>query len=44
LRTQALSGRVSRALEGGLTSGMSSGLSDWTQIADAPSLWPVEGR
>jgi len=44
LRSQALSGRVSRALEGGLTSGMSSGLSDWTQIADAPSLWPVEGQ
>jgi murein DD-endopeptidase MepM/ murein hydrolase activator NlpD len=45
LRTQALSGRVSRALEGGLTSGSSSGsgLTDWTQIADAPSLWPVEG-
>ena len=44
LRTQALSGRVSRALEGGLNSGMVSGLSDWTQVADAPSLWPVEGR
>jgi murein DD-endopeptidase MepM/ murein hydrolase activator NlpD len=44
LRNQALSGRVSRALEGGLTPEMSSGLTDWTQIADAPSLWPVEGR
>jgi murein DD-endopeptidase MepM/ murein hydrolase activator NlpD len=44
LRSQALSGRVSRALEGGLTSGSSSSLSDWTQVADAPSLWPVEGR
>ena len=43
LRNQALSGRVSRALQGGLTPGMSSSLSDWTQIADAPSLWPVEG-
>lgn len=43
LRTQALSGRVSRALEGGLTSGNASSLSDWTTIADAPSLWPVEG-
>jgi murein DD-endopeptidase MepM/ murein hydrolase activator NlpD len=43
LRNQALSGRVSRALEGGLTSGMSSSLADWTQVADAPSLWPVEG-
>jgi len=44
LRNQALSGRVARALEGGLTSGMSSSLSDWTQVADAPALWPVEGR
>jgi len=43
LRAQALSGRVSRALEGGLTSGTNSSLTDWTQIADAPSLWPVEG-
>jgi murein DD-endopeptidase MepM/ murein hydrolase activator NlpD len=44
LRNQALSGRVSRALEGGLNPGSVSGLADWTQIADAPSLWPVEGR
>jgi murein DD-endopeptidase MepM/ murein hydrolase activator NlpD len=45
LRAQALSGRVSRALEGGLTPGMSSSsMIDWTQVADAPSLWPVEGR
>jgi murein DD-endopeptidase MepM/ murein hydrolase activator NlpD len=44
LRNQALSGRVSRALEGGLNPGSTSGLTDWTQIADAPSLWPVEGR
>jgi murein DD-endopeptidase MepM/ murein hydrolase activator NlpD len=44
LRSQALSGRVSRALEGGLTSGIGSSVSDWTQIADAPSLWPVEGK
>src|SRR5271154_1222164 len=43
LRSQALSGRVSRALEGGLTTSTSSSLTDWTQIADAPSLWPVEG-
>jgi len=44
LRAQALSGRVSRALEGGLTTSTSSAsLTDWTQIADAPSLWPVEG-
>jgi murein DD-endopeptidase MepM/ murein hydrolase activator NlpD len=44
LRTQALSGRVSRAIEGGLTSGTASTLSDWTQVADAPTMWPVEGR
>jgi murein DD-endopeptidase MepM/ murein hydrolase activator NlpD len=48
LRTQALSGRVSRALEGGLTSastaGLGSGLGDWTQFADAPSIWPIEGK
>ena len=41
LRTQALSGRVSRALEGGLSPNFSG---DWTMLADAPSLWPVEGR
>jgi murein DD-endopeptidase MepM/ murein hydrolase activator NlpD len=40
LRTQAMSGRVTRALEGGLSSGIGG---DWTQLADAPSLWPVEG-
>jgi murein DD-endopeptidase MepM/ murein hydrolase activator NlpD len=46
LRSQALSGRVSRALEGGLDSGTFStpGLRDWTAVADAPSLWPVEGK
>jgi murein DD-endopeptidase MepM/ murein hydrolase activator NlpD len=48
LRTQALSGRVSRALEGGLTSAssadLSSGTGDWTQFADAPSIWPIEGK
>jgi murein DD-endopeptidase MepM/ murein hydrolase activator NlpD len=41
LRDQAMSGRVTRALEGGLTP---SFLGDWTQFADAPSIWPVEGR
>jgi murein DD-endopeptidase MepM/ murein hydrolase activator NlpD len=40
LRTQAMSGRVTRAIEGGLTS---SFVGDWTQLADAPSLWPLEG-
>ena len=41
LRTQALSGRISRALEGGLSS---SFVGDWNTLADAPSIWPVEGR
>src|SRR5580692_3617186 len=41
LRSEALSGQVSRALEGGLSSDFSG---DWTELADAPSLWPVEGR
>jgi len=41
LRTQALSGEVSKALEGGLTASFAG---DWTQLADAPSIWPVEGR
>jgi murein DD-endopeptidase MepM/ murein hydrolase activator NlpD len=41
LRDQAMSGRMTRALQGGLTPGF---LGDWTQLADAPSMWPVEGR
>lgn len=41
LRTIALSGRVSRALESGLDSAFTG---DWTELADAPSIWPVEGR
>jgi murein DD-endopeptidase MepM/ murein hydrolase activator NlpD len=41
LRTQAMSGRVSRALESGLSSSFDG---DWRELADAPSLWPVEGR
>ena len=41
LRAQAMSGRVSRALEGGLSPNFSG---DWTELADAPSMWPVEGR
>ncbi len=40
LRTDALSGAVSRALEGGLSPSFTG---DWTELADAPSLWPVEG-
>jgi len=41
LRTQALSGQVSRALESGLTPTFTG---DWVQLADAPSMWPVEGK
>jgi len=41
LRSEALSGQISRALEGGLSSDFSG---DWTELVDAPSLWPVEGR
>ena len=41
LRAQAMSGRVSRALESGLTP---SYVGDWTALADSPSLWPLEGR
>lgn len=41
LREQAMSGRVTRALEGGLTPNYSG---DWIQLADAPSMWPLEGR
>ena len=41
LRRDALSGRVSLALESGLTPYFAG---DWMKLADAPSLWPVEGR
>ena len=41
LRDQAMSGSVTRALQGGLSTSFSG---DWTQFADAPSIWPVEGR
>ncbi|HTX77533.1 MAG TPA: M23 family metallopeptidase [Terracidiphilus sp.] len=41
LRNQAMSGRISRALESGLSSSYEG---DWTILADAPSLWPIEGR
>jgi murein DD-endopeptidase MepM/ murein hydrolase activator NlpD len=41
LRAEAMSGQVSRALEGGLTANFAG---DWTELADAPSMWPVEGR
>ena|SRR5579863_517420 len=41
LRNDALSGRISRALDSGLTPSFGG---DWTLLADAPSIWPVEGR
>lgn len=41
LRTQAMSGRITRAIEGGLSPSFNG---DWTLLADAPSLWPLEGR
>lgn len=41
LRNEAMSGQISRALGGGLTPSFSG---DWTVFADAPSLWPIEGR
>src|ERR1035437_2071008 len=41
LRSQAMSGRISRALEGGLSPSFAG---DWTELADAPSMWPLEGR
>lgn len=41
LRAEALSGRVQRALQGGLSSSFGG---DWTLLADAPSIWPIEGR
>jgi murein DD-endopeptidase MepM/ murein hydrolase activator NlpD len=40
LRDQAMSGRMTRSLGGGLT----AGFGDSTLAAYAPSLWPVEGR
>lgn len=43
LRAQALSGRVARALQTGLDPDLSSGLTDWTQLANVPSMWPIEG-
>jgi murein DD-endopeptidase MepM/ murein hydrolase activator NlpD len=41
LRSAALSGRLYRALESGLSPSFSG---DWTTLADAPSMWPVLGR
>jgi murein DD-endopeptidase MepM/ murein hydrolase activator NlpD len=41
LRTQAMSGRITRALEVGWSPSYTG---DWTELADAPSLWPIDGR
>jgi murein DD-endopeptidase MepM/ murein hydrolase activator NlpD len=41
LRTQAASGWVTRRVEGGITSGLTG---DLAALADAPSMWPIEGR
>ncbi|HEV2214005.1 MAG TPA: M23 family metallopeptidase [Terracidiphilus sp.] len=41
LRDQAMSGQVTRALAGGLSPSFTG---DWTALADAPTLWPIEGR
>jgi murein DD-endopeptidase MepM/ murein hydrolase activator NlpD len=41
LRAEAMSGRVARALQSGLSPSFAG---DWTVLADAPSLWPLEGR
>lgn len=41
LRAEAVSGRVSHAIENGLGPGF---VGDWTTLADAPVLWPVLGR
>lgn len=42
LRTSAMSGRWSRF--SGSRLGGFSGAGDWFNLADAPSLWPVDGR
>lgn len=41
LRSEAMSGQVARALQSGLSPSFAG---DWTELADAPSLWPLEGR
>ena len=41
LRSEAFSGRISRALDGGLSTSIAG---DWATLADAPSMWPIEGR
>jgi murein DD-endopeptidase MepM/ murein hydrolase activator NlpD len=41
LRNEAVSGRITNALASGLSPNFTG---DWTMLADAPSLWPIEGR
>ena len=41
LCSEALSGQVTRALEGGLSPSFGR---DWTEFVNAPMLWPLEGR
>lgn len=41
LRNEAMNGSISRALSRGSTPSLTA---DWTQYADAPSIWPIEGR
>jgi len=41
LREQAMSGRITRIIQGSATSDNGD---DWALLADAPSMWPLEGR
>lgn len=41
LREQAMSGRITRIIQGSATSNNGD---DWALLADAPSMWPLEGR
>ncbi|GGH01342.1 M23 family metallopeptidase [Silvibacterium dinghuense] len=43
LRSTALSGRLSRAFEIGLSPSTSGTGDNWLNMADAPALWPVTG-
>jgi murein DD-endopeptidase MepM/ murein hydrolase activator NlpD len=43
LRTTALSGRLARAFEFGLTPSSGSSSDNWLNLADAPMLWPIMG-
>jgi len=43
LRTSAMSGAATIGIGAGLTN-RSSSLTEWVRMAEAPNLWPVEGR